>query len=106
MPIYEYRCDGCAQTFEKFYRSPAAAGDTTCPTCGRPARRLMSAFAHPRGATPGPDDPDHPGPPGAGDDHGYPHGFGGHGHGHSHGPGGHSHGPGALSHDTLHGHRH
>ena len=32
MPIYEYRCDGCGNKFEKLVRasSPAVA----CPTCG------------------------------------------------------------------------
>lgn len=32
MPIYEYRCDGCGNQFEKLVRasSPAVA----CPTCG------------------------------------------------------------------------
>ena len=94
MPIYEYRCDGCANTFEKFFRSAGGGQDAACPTCGQPARRLLSTFARPRGASPGPDDPEHPGPPGGGHDHGDDHG-----HGHSHGFGGHSH-------DALHGHSH
>lgn len=34
MPIYEYRCRGCAATFETLVRS----GDiVTCPHCGRPS---------------------------------------------------------------------
>lgn len=97
VPIYEYRCDNCERTFEKFQRSAAGDG-AACPTCARPARRLLSTFALPRGAAPGPDDPEHPGPPSpaGGHDHGHGHG---HGHGHSHGLGGHSH-------DALHGHPH
>lgn len=91
MPIYEYRCDACERTFEKFQRT-AGAGEAACPTCNAPGRRLLSTFARPRGATPGPDDPEHPGPPEGAGDHG-------HDHGHSHGFGGHSH-------DALHGHSH
>ncbi len=98
MPIYEYRCDACQTSFEKFHRSAAGTAGADCPTCGQPARRLLSTFARPRGAQPGPDDPAHPGPPepAGGHDHGQSHGFG---HGHSHDAGGHSH-------DALHGHPH
>ena len=101
MPIYEYRCDACATTFERFYRTAPSGAEAACPACSGPARRLLSTFARPRGAAPGPDDPEHPAPPAGGDGHGHghSHGFGGHGHGHSHGPGGHSH-------DALHGHSH
>src|SRR5581483_1481037 len=93
MPVYEYRCDACATTFEKFHRTVASADTVTCNSCGAAVRRLMSTFVAPRGAAPGPDSDEHPAPPG-GDDHT---GFGGHGH--SHGPGGHSHA-------DLHGHSH
>jgi len=44
MPIYEYRCDECASTFE-LRRSPA---DSQAPaTCaeGHRARRVLSVFA-------------------------------------------------------------
>lgn len=82
MPIYEFRCDGCGASFEKFYRAAAPDAGAACPSCGQPGRRTLSAFATPRGAAPGPDSPEHPAPPEP---------AGGHGHGHSHGPGGHSH---------------
>ncbi len=84
MPIYEYRCADCSATFEKFTRSAATAGEAPCPTCGRPAARMLSTFARPRGAQPGPDHPEHPAPPAPAADHG-------HSHGHAHGPGGHTH---------------
>jgi putative FmdB family regulatory protein len=43
MPTYEFRCPE-GHEFEKFYRSIAAAPrETTCPTCGKVAERLMSA---------------------------------------------------------------
>jgi putative FmdB family regulatory protein len=88
MPIYEFRCDACASTFEKFQRT--AGGDSTapCPACGAPAGRQLSLFATPRGASSESAPSDMPdlggGDFGMGHDHG-------HGHGHSHGPGGHSH---------------
>lgn len=45
MPIYEYRCDACAQELEKLQRmSDDKLVD--CPACGEPAlRRLVSAAA-------------------------------------------------------------
>lgn len=84
MPIYEYRCDACDSQFERFQRSAAGGDGTACPRCGGGARRLLSTFARPRGAAPGPDHPEHPAPPPAPEGHS-------HGHGHSHGPGGHGH---------------
>jgi putative FmdB family regulatory protein len=43
MPIYEYRCRGCAHAFEALLRS----GDTpACPACGAiDLERLVSLFA-------------------------------------------------------------
>jgi putative FmdB family regulatory protein len=43
MPTYEFRCpDG--HDFEKFYRTISGAESTaTCPQCGKPAERVMSA---------------------------------------------------------------
>ena len=43
MPIYEYRCRGCAHAFEALVRS----GDTpACPSCGAvDLERLVSLFA-------------------------------------------------------------
>jgi putative FmdB family regulatory protein len=45
MPIYEYRCQSCAKDFE-VTRPIAQAGDPApCPTCGKPAQKLVSSFA-------------------------------------------------------------
>ena len=43
MPTYEYRCpDG--HTFERFFRTISGAEtEVSCPECGKPAARLMSA---------------------------------------------------------------
>jgi putative FmdB family regulatory protein len=43
MPTYEFRCpDG--HEFEKFYRSISGAeAQASCPVCGKPAERMMSA---------------------------------------------------------------
>jgi putative FmdB family regulatory protein len=45
MPTYEYRCpDG--HEFERFYRKISdATPDVTCPVCGKPAERKLSAGA-------------------------------------------------------------
>jgi len=91
VPIYEYRCEQCGVTFEKFYRSAAMAGEALCPSCGRPGRRLLSLFSRPRGAQPGPGESEREG---TGGEHGHDHD-----HGHDHGFGGHSH-------EALHGHHH
>ncbi len=45
MPLYEYECPDCRSKFEKLVRSMTAANDVVCPTCGRPAKRLISVFA-------------------------------------------------------------
>jgi putative FmdB family regulatory protein len=43
MPIYEYRCRGCGQDFEKYVHSAAAA--VACPACaGADVRRKLSVF--------------------------------------------------------------
>ena len=44
MPIYEYRCESCAERFEELVRRPE---DTVaCPQCGgTEAERLLSVFA-------------------------------------------------------------
>jgi putative FmdB family regulatory protein len=45
MPIYEYRCAGCGKDFE-MTRSFSQSGDPApCPTCGKPAAKLVSSFA-------------------------------------------------------------
>lgn len=33
MPIYEYRCEECGHTFDKFVRSMANAVEVECPQC-------------------------------------------------------------------------
>jgi putative FmdB family regulatory protein len=42
MPTYEYECDGCGISFERFQR---ISDDPirTCPECGGSVRRLISA---------------------------------------------------------------
>ncbi|MHB0856462.1 MAG: FmdB family zinc ribbon protein [Anaerolineae bacterium] len=52
MPIYEYRCESCGATFDKFVRSMSTSSDegsTTvgveCPEChGKHCRRNISRF--------------------------------------------------------------
>jgi len=42
MPMYEYQCTSCGDTFElrqKFSDPPA----TECPTCGGPVNKLISS---------------------------------------------------------------
>jgi putative FmdB family regulatory protein len=89
MPIYEYRCDACSGSFEKFQRSAGGDGTAPCPNCGATANRKLSMFAAPRGASPETGHPEAPPPPADMGGHGHSHGPGGHSH--SHGPGGHSH---------------
>lgn len=49
MPIYEYRCPGCGQVFEKLVHM--GAGAPPCPSCGAPgAERLVSLIARAAGA--------------------------------------------------------
>lgn len=42
MPTYEYLCDGCGKTIERFQRM-SDAPLTECPSCGRALRRLIGA---------------------------------------------------------------
>ena len=43
MPTYEFRCPS-GHEFEKFYRSIGGAeSQAACPSCGKPAERMMSA---------------------------------------------------------------
>jgi len=45
MPTYEYKCDACGTTFERF-QSMSAAPVRKCPKCGKnKVRRLISAGA-------------------------------------------------------------
>lgn len=46
MPIYEYRCTECGQTFARLQRMGAGADEVRCPGCGSGAvERLLSAFS-------------------------------------------------------------
>ena len=44
MPLYEYQCQGCGQTFEKltFHEE----GQVRCPKCGGGVQKLMSPFSY------------------------------------------------------------
>ncbi len=33
MPIYEYRCQECGESFDKFVRSMSFSGEVECPQC-------------------------------------------------------------------------
>jgi putative FmdB family regulatory protein len=46
MPIYEYRCETCGETFEKIRRMQDADNPLQCPRCeSEQVERLLSAFA-------------------------------------------------------------
>ncbi len=46
MPIYEYRCSACGETFEKLRRIQDADLPLDCPRCeSDEIDRLLSAFA-------------------------------------------------------------
>lgn len=46
MPIYEYHCPSCHQTFEELVRSERAARTVRCPHCGdKNVTRQPSVFA-------------------------------------------------------------
>jgi putative FmdB family regulatory protein len=46
MPLYEYRCEKCGKTFEKFRRMSEADQKTECPFCSsQDAERQLSTFA-------------------------------------------------------------
>lgn len=42
MPIYEYTCEGCNATFEEFHRHADDIVDVECPSCHKPAHRVIS----------------------------------------------------------------
>jgi len=44
MPTYEYRCNRCGHTFERF-QAMTAAPVTVCPQCQGPATRLIGGGA-------------------------------------------------------------
>lgn len=41
MPIYEYRCEECQQTFEE-WQQDFEEREVRCPVCGNPAKRMIS----------------------------------------------------------------
>jgi putative FmdB family regulatory protein len=46
MPLYEYHCSGCGQTFEQLRRMQDADRDLECPKCrSGKVERLLSTFA-------------------------------------------------------------
>lgn len=46
MPLYEYRCEDCHTTFEKFVRSFSSNGDIHCPECdSEDVDKAFSTFA-------------------------------------------------------------
>lgn len=44
MPLYEYACDHCDERFEVI-RTPTDTEPVVCPSCNRPARKLLSGFS-------------------------------------------------------------
>jgi putative FmdB family regulatory protein len=46
MPIFEYKCRKCGETFESFTQRATATKSPVCPACGsKDAERLFSVFA-------------------------------------------------------------
>ena len=46
MPIYEYRCSECGDTFEQFRRMSDADNESECPSCQSSlVSRIFSTFA-------------------------------------------------------------
>lgn len=86
MPIYEYRCPACGDTFEQMRRMSQSTEPAPCPKCQTASARAVSRLARVSFGGDG---------EGGGDDGGMEE-FGGAGsqfdeHGHSHGPMGHTH---------------
>jgi putative FmdB family regulatory protein len=54
MPLYEYRCRRCGETFEKLRRMQDADRGLICPKCeSEEVERLLSTFASSGGETGG-----------------------------------------------------
>jgi putative FmdB family regulatory protein len=54
MPLYEYICHDCGQTFEKMVRFSEQDQLPTCPTCGSvETQKQLSTFATRGGASQG-----------------------------------------------------
>jgi putative FmdB family regulatory protein len=45
MAIYEYTCVHCIKDFEVMKPMSEASKKTCCPSCGKPAERMVSVFA-------------------------------------------------------------
>jgi putative FmdB family regulatory protein len=46
MPLYEFDCLSCGQSFEKLVRSAGAIKEVVCPVCGQPhIQKKLSTFA-------------------------------------------------------------
>jgi putative FmdB family regulatory protein len=46
MPIFEYKCRKCDETFESFNQRASAIKPPVCPSCGsKDAERLVSVFS-------------------------------------------------------------
>jgi len=46
MPIYEYLCSSCGESFSKLQRMGAGEGETVCPACGSAeVKRQISSCA-------------------------------------------------------------
>jgi len=52
MPLYEYQCDECNETFEELVsKKDRDAGTVACPACGSTkVKRMLSTFAVGRAA--------------------------------------------------------
>ena len=54
MPLYEYRCQACGDTFETIRGLNDKDEDVECPKCGaKKAEKLMSACCTPKGSSSG-----------------------------------------------------
>lgn len=43
MPLFEFHCRECEETFERLLRQPQ--DEAPCPLCGKPAKRKVSPFS-------------------------------------------------------------
>jgi putative FmdB family regulatory protein len=53
MPMFEYRCQGCGYTFEKFSPSGCGSSGPECPKCKEGStEKIFSTFASQFGSAP------------------------------------------------------
>ncbi|MBI2906742.1 MAG: zinc ribbon domain-containing protein [Chloroflexi bacterium] len=45
MPLYEYSCPDCQQKFELLRSFQESDREALCPSCGVPAKRVISRFS-------------------------------------------------------------